>query len=125
MYSAVPQASEFLDPPTLSKGKTEKTKNKKKGAGKDQSPSVIDMTGFTALPISRALSSSPGPGPGSRTESPAPSMMKSSFSRVSEPLSGAGTPVNGASERTKVAFGFGMKRKADEDGLGTPPSKRR
>ncbi|KAI5119438.1 hypothetical protein M0805_008377 [Coniferiporia weirii] len=124
---AVPQATEFLDPPTLSKGKTEKIKSKKKNAAKERSPAAIDMTGFTALPAMHTLSSSSSPGSGQlrNADSPAPSMMKQSFSRVSEPVSGAGTPVSGPSERTKVAFGFGTKRKAGEDGSGTPPVKRR
>ncbi|KAL5526607.1 hypothetical protein ACEPAF_8331 [Sanghuangporus sanghuang] len=116
----VPQATEFLEPPTLSKGKTEKTK-KKKNAAKEQAAAAVDMTGFTSIPPSRPLSSSPGPGRNSN--SPAPSMMKSSFSQVSEPVSETATPVSG--ERTKVAFGFSTKRKATEDGLGTPPAKRR
>ena len=68
--------------------------------------------------------------------------MKKSFSQVSEPASGAGTPIgSGASgngfgngngsggerggERVKVAFGFGTKRKAAGEGMGTPPQKRR
>jgi len=69
------------------------------------------------------------PGPGSARDSPGPStMMKSSFSQVVEPSlrSSTGTPVNGsAGDRAKVAFGFGTKRKANEDGEDTPPSKRR
>lgn len=55
---------------------------------------------------------------------------KAGFSRItsgdgagSHSTSQAGTPV--PADRTKVAFGFGMKRKADEDGSGTPPMKRR
>ena len=72
--------------------------------------------------------------------------MKKSFSQVSEPASGAGTPIgasgngngfgngngNGGGvggerggERVKVAFGFGTKRKAAGEGMGTPPQKRR
>ena len=121
---AVPQAAEFLEPPTLSKGKTEKTKNKKKEAAKEKSPAALDMTGFTGLPTVRPLSASPAPSNG-RTDSPAPSMMKPSFSQILEPTSGAGTPVNGLSDRSKVAFGFGTKRKAGEEGSGTPPTKKR
>jgi U4/U6.U5 tri-snRNP-associated protein 1 len=127
--SAVPQATEFLDPPTLSKGKTEKAKNKKKEK-KDKTPAV-DAGGFTSFIPIRPLSASGSPEPSSMQrrngDSPAPSMMKPSFSQISEPAigSGSGTPVSGPSERTKVAFGFGTKRKAGEDGTGTPPTKRR
>ena len=121
---AVPQAAEFLDPPTLSKGKTEKTKKKKESA-KEKSPGVVDMTGFTALPPSRPLSASGSPAPGQlrNSQSPAPSMMKSSFSRVTEDTSERSTPV--PSERTKFAFGFGVKRKLGEEGVDTPPLKKR
>lgn len=120
---AVPQAAEFLDPPTLSKGKTEKTKNKKREAAKEKAP-TLDMTGFTSAPAVRPLSTSGSPEPGQARNSPAPNMMKQSFARVSEPASGSGTPVGGSMERTKVAFGFGMKRKAGDEGSGTPPKKR-
>lgn len=41
----------------------------------------------------------------------------------SQSASQVGTPV--PVDRTKVAFGFGTKRKAEEDGSGTPPTKRR
>ncbi|TDL16570.1 SART-1 protein [Rickenella mellea] len=128
---AVPQASEFLDPPTLSKGKTEKTKSKKKEAAKDKRSEVVDMTGFTALPPATPLSTSASPGPSGgpsrmRTESPVPAaMMRPSFSRVSEPSSGVGTPVSGPGERSKVSIGFGLKRKAGEEANGSPPSKKR
>ncbi|EJD06694.1 SART-1 protein [Fomitiporia mediterranea MF3/22] len=121
---AVPQAAEFLDPPTLSKGKTEKTKKKKSSAAKDQSLAAMDMTGFTSLPPSRPLSSSPGPGT-RNSDSPAPSMMKHSFSQVSEPVSRTDSPMSaGGAERTKVTIGFGAKRKAGDE-PGTPPAKRR
>ncbi|KAJ8579628.1 SART-1 protein, partial [Rhizopogon salebrosus TDB-379] len=47
---AVPQASEFLDPQPLSKGKTEKTKSKKKDSGKGGAGQSLDSTGFMTLP---------------------------------------------------------------------------
>lgn len=122
MYRAIPQAAEFLEPPTLSKGKTEKTK-KKKGDSAKKAPTV-DMTSFTSGPVIQSLpSASPEPGEG-RINSPTPHMMKASFSRISESASGSGTPVSSTGERTKVAFGFGVKRKAGDEGTGTPPKKR-
>ncbi|KAI9455991.1 SART-1-domain-containing protein [Russula earlei] len=124
---AVPQAAEFLDAQPLSKGKTEKTKSKKKDAGKPASKSIDN--GFMTVPAPQALyndSASASPAPsreGTETGSPAP---RPGFSRiistvVSDPASGSGTPV--AVERSKVAFGFSSKRKAADEASGTPPPK--
>ena len=106
-FRAVPQAAEFLDPPVLSKGKTEKKKAKK---AKDNAGEASATVGREFSPVVE----------GRNSNSPAPSMMKPSFSQVS--VSGTGTPTS-AGDRTKFAFGFGMKRKAEENGTG--PSKRR
>ena len=98
----------------LSKGKTEKKKAKKANAkdnGAEGGPSLATV----GRDYSPAMD-------GRSSNSPAPTMMKPSFSQVSEPVSGAGTPTS-ASDRTKFAFGFGMKRKAEENGSG--PSKKR
>ncbi|KAG6908342.1 hypothetical protein DXG01_005253 [Tephrocybe rancida] len=128
---AVPQAADFLDAQPLSKGKTEKAKKKKEGKGAQQ---VAD-TGFMTLPAPQAHSlvmngDSPGPSgfspmvSHSNSASPAP---RPGFSRISSavdtPTSQSGTPV--PAERSKVAFGFGTKRKAAEDALSPPPAKRR
>ena len=113
----------------MSKGKTEKAKNKKKESAKalQAAEPVVDMTSFTVSAPPRPLSPSPALSNGlvsRNSDSPAPSaMMKSSFSQVYEPASGSGTPVTNSSDRTKVAFG--LKRKAAEDMNGTPPLKRR
>jgi len=132
--SAVPQASEFLDPQPLSKGKTEKTKSKKKDSGKGGVTQSLDSTGFMTLPApqmqSHVNSQSPAPS-GFSSIIPAggsisPSAMKPGFSRITSAAdtpTQTGTPV--PSERTKVAFGFGAKRKAAEDFMDQPPSKRR
>ncbi|KAL4074901.1 SART-1 family-domain-containing protein [Scleroderma yunnanense] len=136
---AVPQASEFLDPPPLSKGKTEKSKSKKKDAAKANAPQFPDSTGFITLPAPQpsadgfASTNSMSPAPsrfssvGPTSGSPAPT-AKPGFSRISSAVdtpsqSQSATPVSG--ERTKVAFGFGAKRKATEECVGTPPTKRR
>ncbi|OAX39563.1 SART-1-domain-containing protein [Rhizopogon vinicolor AM-OR11-026] len=131
---AVPQASEFLDPQPLSKGKTEKTKSKKKDSGKGGGAQLLDSTGFMTLPApqlqSHVNSQSPAPS-GFSSLMPAngsisPPAMKPGFSRISSAAdtpTQTGTPV--PSERTKVAFGFGSKRKAAEDFMGQPPTKRR
>ena len=130
--SAVPQAADFLDAQPLSKGKTEKTKNKKKEAGKG---AYAMDTGFITLPAPQSIVISNGNSPGpsgfssgiqtSSSGSPAP-MMKPGFSRISSAMdspSQGSTP--GAGERTKVVFGFGTKRKAGDEAEGSPPSKRR
>lgn len=131
--SAVPQASEFLDPQPLSKGKTEKTKSKKKEAAKAAAPQALDSTGFITLPapqVNGSVNASPVPSGFSSvvqtngSGSPAP--MKPGFSRISSAVdtpSQSSTPVTG--ERTKVAFGFGAKRKVAEDFLDEPAAKRR
>jgi U4/U6.U5 tri-snRNP-associated protein 1 len=132
-YSAVPQASEFLDPQPLSKGKTEKAKSKKKDSGK-VGAALLESTGFMTLPAphlqSHLNSQSPAPSgfssviPASGSNSPP--IMKPGFSRISSAAdtpTQTGTPV--PSDRTKVAFGFGAKRKAAEDFMDPPPSKRR
>ncbi|KAH9994826.1 SART-1 family-domain-containing protein [Russula vinacea] len=124
---AVPQAAEFLDAQPLSKGKTEKTKNKKKDTNKSTNKTLDN--GFMTVPAPQAsyndsTGTSPVPSlPGTETGSPAP---RPGFSRitsavVSDVVSGSGSPVAG--ERSKVAFGFSSKRKAGEDATGTPPPK--
>ncbi|KAJ8581709.1 SART-1-domain-containing protein, partial [Rhizopogon salebrosus TDB-379] len=130
---AVPQASEFLDPQPLSKGKTEKTKSKKKDSGKGGAGQSLDSTGFMTLPApqmqSYVNSQSPAPSGFSSimaaSGSISPPAMKPGFSRIS---SATDTPTQTGtsvpSERTKVAFGFGSKRKAADDFM-QPPSKRR
>ncbi|KAG1821687.1 SART-1 family-domain-containing protein [Suillus subaureus] len=130
---AVPQASEFLDPQPLSKGKTEKAKSKKKDSGKAGAP-LLESTGFMTLPAphsqSHLNSQSPAPSGFSSVIPPSgsnsPPVMKPGFSRISSAAdtpTQTGTPV--PSDRTKVAFGFGAKRKAAEDFMDLPPSKRR
>ncbi|KAF5382111.1 hypothetical protein D9615_004338 [Tricholomella constricta] len=126
---AVPQAADFLDAQPLTKGKTEKAKKKKEGKTAHQAAE----TGFMTLPAPQAQAlmngESPAPSgfssiaPYSNSASPAP---KPGFSRISSAVdtpSQSGTPV--PAERSKVAFGFGTKRKAGEDALSPPPTKRR
>ncbi|KAG5642574.1 hypothetical protein DXG03_002525 [Asterophora parasitica] len=124
---AVPQAADLFDAQPLTKGKTEKAKKKKEGKGAQQAAE----TGFMTLPAPQAqtllnVNGSPAPGGSafsSISGSPAP---KPGFSRISSAVDtpqSSGTPV--PAERSKVAFGFGTKRKAGEEALGIPPPKRR
>ncbi|TFY83285.1 hypothetical protein EWM64_g731 [Hericium alpestre] len=121
---AVPQASEFLDVQPLSKGKTEKTKGKKKEQSKLSAPQALD-NGFMTLPppsVSyNGTSASPAPSGEMVSPAPRPGFSRITSTMVSEAPSSRGTPVPG--DRTKVAFG--LKRKADDDASGTPPPKRR
>lgn len=128
--SAVPQAAEFVDVQPLTKGKTEKTKKKKEGRNAQQG-AVAAESGFMTLPAPQVHLQANGELGGgspvvshSNSASPAP---RAGFSRISSavdtPTSQSGTPV--PSERLKVAFGFGVKRKAGEEAHGTPPTKRR
>lgn len=131
MFSAVPQATEFLDPQPLSKGKTEKSKSKAK-SNKDSKAAASQTLdgGFITLPAPHISHNthSASPALGSETGSPAP---KPGFARIgggggfnevgNGSGSGVGTPVPGQGDRTRVTFG--LKRKAGEDAGGTPPSK--
>ncbi|CAA7267035.1 unnamed protein product [Cyclocybe aegerita] len=118
---AVPQAADFLDAQPLAKGKTEKTKKKKEGKNAQQAAD----TGFMTVPAPSLHLTSNGTTPlGSASASPAP---RAGFSRISstvvETPSSGGTPV--PTERPKVAFGLGVKRKATEEASNSPPPKRR
>ena len=137
MSSAVPQVAEFLDVQPLSKGKTEKAKKKKEAKAALQQHSELSSHGFITLPagtqhvlggdgITPTGSSSSTPA----NASPAP---RPGFARISSTIvdsrdngSGTGTPLsNGLDGRTKVAFGFGSKRKAGSEHEDSPPPKRR
>lgn len=139
-YSAVPQASEFLDAPLTKK---EKGKNKKKDLTKKEQ--VSDITGFTAgsVPIlgadTHVSRQSPAPIPAGVSgaviagEPTAPTPMRSGFTRIggvggdSAPTSGSATPAP-AEDRSKVQFGFvpvGGKRKALDEPSGSAAPKRR
>ncbi|KAI0303755.1 SART-1 protein [Multifurca ochricompacta] len=102
---AVPQAAEFLDAQPLSKGKTEKTKSKKKDSIKPTNK-ILD-NGFMTVPAPQTTYN------GNIGTSPVPSPP--------DAASGTGTPAS--VERSKVAFGFTSKRKAVEEASGTPPPK--
>ncbi|KAJ7035076.1 SART-1 family-domain-containing protein [Mycena alexandri] len=120
---AVPQAAEFFDAQPLSKSKTEKAKKKKEGKG--GAPPV--ESGFMTLPAPQMQSllasanASPVPS-GINSSSPAP---KPGFSRISSAVDSPAAGGEDGGERSKVTFGFGTKRKAGEEAVGTPPAKRR
>lgn len=131
VHSAVPQVADFIDAQPLSKGKTEKMKKKKESKNANKAATMME-SGIMTIPTSLAggVTGSPGPSGGfgfTPSSSPGP---RAGFSRIS---SGTGDALfqNGAAgesgdrDRTKVAFGFGTKRKAGEDAPGSPPTKRR
>lgn len=116
----MPQASDFIDAQPLSKGKTEKAK-KKKEAKKAKGAESEFMT--SAAPEMYGVAS-PAPVDSAR----ASPMPKAGFSRIGTvPAAGSGSAGHtpDPAERSKVAFGFGTKRKAVDEGAETPPSKRR
>ncbi|KZO91587.1 SART-1 protein [Calocera viscosa TUFC12733] len=128
---AVPQAADVLDREALAKKPKEKTK-KKELSKLSQSFTNGDPHGLinVTLPTSANLPASPANFSSEVSPSPMPErFMRPAFARISSvepsqsaPGSGGASPlVNG--ERTKVAFG--LKRKAADEGEGTPPSKRR
>ena len=124
---AVPQAAEFLDPQPLSKGKTEKAKSKKKEAAKANQPLE---TGFMTLPAPLPMvGHAESPGLPSEAATPnngltAPT-TKRGFSKISSLVEGPTSGPSVPSDRNKVVFGFGTKRKLGEDAEGTPPPKQR
>ncbi|KAL0573698.1 hypothetical protein V5O48_008269 [Marasmius crinis-equi] len=120
---AVPQVADFIETQPLSKGKTEKMKKKKES----KNAKAAMESGIMNLPsqmVSLSNGGSPGPsGFASAGGSPAPRAGFSRISSAAEPSSQGGSPAPG--ERSKVAFGFGTKRKAGEEHADSPPPKRR
>ncbi|KAJ3744396.1 SART-1 family-domain-containing protein [Lentinula detonsa] len=119
---AVPQVADFLDAQPLSKGKTEKMKKKKE----TKSAKAAMESGIMTLPGPLANGDSPAPSGFASVGSNGSPGPRAGFSRISSTVdisaqSGTATP----GERSKVVFGFGTKRKADEEATGSPPAKRR
>ncbi|CAE6428327.1 unnamed protein product [Rhizoctonia solani] len=112
---AVPQLAEFLDNRDISKSNKQADKGKKKKVEGEATPvmSSVDITSFVA-PTTTATAST------SQASTPPPPKMKPAFSRVTaEPISGSASPAGGAGlERGKVAFGFSVKRKAENEAVG-------
>ncbi|KAF8830684.1 hypothetical protein HHX47_DHR2001076 [Lentinula edodes] len=119
----VPQAADFFDAQPLSKGKTEKMKKKKES----KNAKAAMESGLMTLPTpSLANGGSPAPTGFASVGSNGSPGPRAGFSRISSTVettsqNGTGTP----SERSKVAFGFGTKRKTNEEATGSPPTKRR
>lgn len=125
-FRAVPAAAEFLDSQPLSKGgKTERARKKKESKNQQQ---VVDSTGFITLPApmpSASVMESPALTPSSASPAPRPGFARITSSAVDTNDSGHSTPIQNGDSRTKVAFGFAMKRKAGGDHQDSPPPKRR
>ncbi|CEL55899.1 U4/U6,U5 tri-snRNP-associated protein snu66 OS=Schizosaccharomyces pombe (strain 972 / ATCC 24843) GN=snu66 PE=1 SV=1 [Rhizoctonia solani AG-1 IB] len=119
---AVPQLAEFLDNRDISKANKQADKGKKKKVEGEATPvmSSVDITSFVA-PTTTVTAST------SQASTPPPPKMKPAFSRVTaEPISGSASPAGGVGlERGKVAFGFSVKRKAENEGEGSGSPKRR
>lgn len=131
--SAVPQAADFLDPQPLAKGKTEKTKKKKETKNAQQQHQAAGDAGFMTVPSpslhlgiinnnNRSITGSPAPRAGFSRIGSSSVIESSSTTMTAE----QGLVEKGQEYRPKVAFGLtGVKRKAGEEALGTPPHKRR
>lgn len=115
---AAPAVSQYLDDQPLTKSKAEKKAAKKgKDAEKNaDSAALIDMTDFvTAL----------GQPSASSNASPAP---RAGFTKVGSFVPAAVVPVSSGSG-SPAGGGFkaaiSLKRKAEDEGMNTPPTKRR
>jgi len=130
---AVPAAAEFLDAQPLTKaGKTERARKKKEGKNQQmmqQLQGVVDSTGFITLPAPVAVTNtidSPGSStPNNASPVPRPGFARISSSAVDNSDTRASTPIQNGDSRTKVAFGFAVKRKAGVEHQDSPPPKRR
>ncbi|KAG8937257.1 hypothetical protein FRC02_000027 [Tulasnella sp. 418] len=137
---AVPQLEEFLDNAALSKNaKAVAAANKGKGKRKDDNNGTasVDITGFVnanivPLPAATPQLAAPGSQPSSVGGSPAPTgsggMMKPAFVKLNAvaaeaPGISSSSPALGGT-KVKIQVGLGTKRKALDEGLATPPSKR-
>ncbi|KAI0367756.1 SART-1 protein [Pilatotrama ljubarskyi] len=120
---AVPQLADFLDSQPLTKGKTEKKKEKKNKQSDKGSTPQLDSTGFMTLPAPGPALNGGSPAPGSNG-SPAP---RPGFSRIASVVESdtpkESTPV--PAERSKVVIGLGTKRKATTEAQDSPPAKKR
>ena len=129
--------AEFLDVQPLSKGKTEKAKRKKEAKAAQLQNSELSSNGFITLPagtqhvlggdgITPNGSSSSTPANASPAPRPGFARISSTVVESKDGGSGTGSPLsNGLDGRTKVAFGFGSKRKAGNEHEDSPPPKRR
>ena len=129
--------AEFLDVQPLSRGKTEKAKKKKEVKAAQQQNSELSSNGFITLPTGTqhvlvgdriTPTGSPFSTPANASPAPRPGFARilSTVVESKDSASGSGTPLsNGLDGRTKVAFGFGSKRKAGNEHEDSPPPKRR
>lgn len=129
--------AEFLDVQPLSKGKTERAKKKKEAKAAQLQNAALSSNGFITLPAGTqhvlagdgvTPNDSPSSTPANASPAPRPGFTRISSTVVESRDSGSGTgsPLpNGLDGRTKVAFGFGSKRKAGNEHQDSPPPKRR
>jgi U4/U6.U5 tri-snRNP-associated protein 1 len=117
-YRAAPQMGQYIESPNLTKPKAER---KKKMKDAETAP-MIDVTHFvaSAAPALVAPDATGSSSIGATTPAPRAKFAPvGSF--VAHPASGDASPVPGGGSRIALS----LKRKAEDDGTGTPPSKRR
>jgi hypothetical protein len=115
---AAPAVSQYLDDHPLTKTKAEK-KAAKKGKDAEKNPesaALIDMTDFVTAPgqLNTPSNASPAPRAGFTKVG---SFVPAAVVPVS---SGTGSPAGGGFKAS-----ISLKRKAEDEGMNTPPTKRR
>jgi hypothetical protein len=115
---AAPAVSQYLDDQPLTKTKAEKKAGKKgkEGEKNTDSAALIDMTDFVTAPGQPSTSSNASPAPR------AGFMKVGSFVPAAViPLSSGGGSPSGSGFKAAIS----LKRKAEDEGMNTPPTKRR
>lgn len=117
-YRAAPQLAPYTESPNLTKPKAEKKGKKAKEA---ETAAMIDVTYFASAAAPALVAPSAATAASTGTTTPAPRAKFAPVgSFVAHPASGEASPVPSGGR-----IALNLKRKADDDGTGTPPSKRR
>lgn len=136
-YRAAPQLTQYLDSQNLAKPKTDKKGKKGKDAdrsgGTGDASQLIDMTDFVnaastsnsnhLVPSNNGLAAMPPPNGGSVSSTPAP---RAGFTKVGSFVAHpAAAPAESSNNAPMLGGSIRLKRKAEDEGLNTPPTKRR
>jgi U4/U6.U5 tri-snRNP-associated protein 1 len=109
---------QYIESPNLTKPKAEKKKKSKDA----ETAQMIDVTHFVASAAPALAAPDVAASASKSATTPAPRAKFAPVgSFVAHPTSGEASPTPGGG--SKIALS--LKRKAEDDGTGTPPSKRR
>ncbi|PVG04430.1 SART-1 protein [Serendipita vermifera] len=112
---AAPQLGQYLESPNLTKSKAEKKKKAKEVEKPLEPAPMIDVTHFVAA--------APTATTGDSSQTPVP---RAKFAPVGSFIAHpAGTSSGDATPITGGRLALNLKRKAEDEGTGTPPSKKR